>query len=72
MKNNDKDSKKGYYIVPNEFIQANEIDIKDRIGDYYKNDNKELINGFRKQCWLNRFKISYWKMKIIMRNKRWK
>lgn len=72
MENNVSDLRKGYYIVPNEFIQTDEIDIKEKIEDYDNNDNDELLKEFKKQCWKNRFKISYWKMKIIMRNKRWK
>lgn len=70
MINNINDTSKGYYIVPNEFIQIEESKILEIIEEYSKDGFCQAYEDFKKECFENRFKLNYWKYKFTMIGKR--
>lgn len=72
MENKVKDVGNGYFIVPNEFVQMNYDEALEQISAFSQNKNNDLYERFMKECKRNRFKLSYWKMKVKMSRKRWK
>lgn len=70
MVNKVEDFKKGYFIVPNEFIQLDYEEAINKISEYCVDKECEYVEIFRKECRVNRFKIGYWKQKIKMLGKK--
>ena len=72
MKDSVNDLAKGYFIVPNGFIQMSYEAGIESIDKYSKNIEYDELDKFKKECFKQKFSISYWKMKWVMHNKRWK
>lgn len=72
MVNKVSDVEKGYFIVPNEFIQLDYEKAIGKISDFSENRKCEYVEIFRKECRVNRFKIGYWKQRIKMSGKKCK
>lgn len=58
----------GFYIVPNEFLPFRD-DVLANIGKYSENKDYDAIEQFKKECFRQKFRFDYWKMKISMMHK---
>lgn len=62
----------GFFVIPNRFIQVPYDEGVALIDEYSKDKEYDELKKFKKQCMKQKFSFTYWKMKRVMFNKRWR
>ena len=65
------DSDDKYYIIPNFFLNDKKDNIINRLRIMNNHIEYEGKKIFERECFMQKLKPEYWKMKITMRNKYW-